>query len=777
VFPEDTDASGLDGANDQVKIRNSVGTWAGTANDWTNVTDANLAVATDKVTVTINLADLTNDIKEGAWIEIETITTKVRNPSAIGDYTLTVATSVDTTKVESPAYTTTAPVVGGFVYVYNPSNILLATYGGSSALNDADTGGYFDQEGYTIKVGPGTYTLTGDISITGKGVTLESSEDAAATIIKAAGFALQINTGGEDVVIDGFTIDDADYGVDIDEDDATVKDCVITDATEAGVRIQDGGTDATISDNVIEDCDTGILFAAQSPAVDLGDVDITGNTITEANTLGAIAFGGGNEDVDITGNTITDNEVSGICFVDEDVNDVACDDILIEGNTISANEEHGIEIAENDVAPTKLVIRENDIIDNEKDGMNILGWDADTDVVMFNNFSGNTSDNIETTVAVTNAVFNWWGSAVEDDITAELSGAGTVTYDPWLADTQEAVVSGSKVAVGADTVTSIDAKSVAGVKVSGMEDDDGDGAYIISAAKYEANPEGAIDDAIGFYDVYVALDDTVCDPAEVSAKLKFYSTAITGTSTVSFWTGDFWAECSDITARDGLVWVTVTEDTTPTLDELKGTPFVVVAGPEEAGIAAPALVDPAKGEEDVSLSPSFSWDTVAGATGYSFELADNPLFVLPIVSLTDGGGLTVPFYKYVGELDYSTVYYWRVKALDINWTDFSVSNSSDWEAGVFTTEAEVIPEEPEAPVWTCPVCGLTFDSRDALAEHAASAHPPEEPPVITIESPDVVVPLPAETPITPAWIYAIIAVGAVLVISVIVLIVRTRRVA
>jgi len=103
---------------------------------------------------------------------------------------------------------------------------------------------------------------------------------------------------------------------------------------------------------------------------------------------------------------------------------------------------------------------------------------------------------------------------------------------------------------------------------------------------------------------------------------------------------------------------------------------------------------------------------------------------------------------------------------------------SVWSGGVFLTVAEVIPEPEPEPVWTCPQCGLDFATRAALAAHAATAHPPVEPPDIIVE-PDVevIVPLPAETPITPAWIYVIIGVGAVLVIALIVLIVRTRRVA
>ncbi|GAI15508.1 unnamed protein product, partial [marine sediment metagenome] len=179
------------------------------------------------------------------------------------------------------------------------------------------------------------------------------------------------------------------------------------------------------------------------------------------------------------------------------------------------------------------------------------------------------------------------------------------------------------------------------------------------------------------------------------------------------------------------------------------------------------------GAEDVILKPTLAWGTVAGAIGYDFELADNPLFVMPMVSLTgDMARLITPFYQQVTTLDYSTYYYWRAKAV-------SADAESVWSSAVFMTMAEPIPEpEPEAEVWMCSE-GLTFSSRAALEAHLATAeaHQPVEPADIVVVPPDIIVPLPAETPITPAWIYVIIGVGAVLIIALLVLIVRTRRVA
>ncbi|TET25860.1 MAG: hypothetical protein E3J67_02955 [Dehalococcoidia bacterium] len=134
---------------------------------------------------------------------------------------------------------------------------------------------------------------------------------------------------------------------------------------------------------------------------------------------------------------------------------------------------------------------------------------------------------------------------------------------------------------------------------------------------------------------------------------------------------------------------------------------------------------PWMGATDVPLAPTFAWNTADWATGYEFELADNDAFTDAFTK-----SLTTTVYQYETDLTYFTTYFWKVRAV-------SATGTSNWATGVFTTmerPAEIV--EPPPPV----------------------------------EIP----PLPA--PITPAWIWAIVVIGAVLVIAVIVLIVMTRRV-
>jgi len=742
-FPDDTDVTDVGAGDITIEATSGIGSGSGTVTTVTATPDPD-----DDSILEIELDDLgLIGAKIGAMAYLQVTIADVTNPSEPDTYTLEVQTSEEDTYVESEEYDIDAPTVGGFVYVYNPSNILLATYGGSAALDSVRIAGHFAKADYTIKVGAGSYELAANITITGEGLTLESADGAEDVIIDANTFGFII--GADEVTIDGFTIDDAGTAVRIGAEDDVVTNCVITDATTFGVSIAPEGVDATVSDCVFEDCATGIGFAPADPATDdMGDVDITGNEITGADADGAIVFGGGNVDIDITSNTITGNDVPGIYFVDG--SGEACDDIDIVGNTISENDAAGIEIAENADFPTDLIIKENTIADNTDEGILIAGWTAASDYIMFNDISSNDTDVDNTSGIVVNARFNWWGSADEDDFAI----GDDIDYEPWLMGEWATIASGYAVAV--DDVSALSGKDTAGVAVTGMDDDDGSGADIIAAFGYIANPEDALDGAIAFYDLHVVLA-AATDASEVSAKVKLYNNTITENSTAYFWTGDFWAECSDQLARDGLIWVDVSEDTVPALEDLEATPFAVVAGPEVAEeLAAPALAAPESGATDVLLRPTFAWGTVADADGYYFELADNANFVAPMVKLDgDLGRLIVTAYAYRTALPYSTAYYWRVKAVS-GTADAGDLLESAWASAVFVTMAE--PEEPLPPV-------------------VVEEQPVQPAPIITIEQPDIVVPLPAETPITPAWIYAIIGVGAVLIIALLVLIVRTRRVA
>jgi len=116
----------------------------------------------------------------------------------------------------------------------------------------------------------------------------------------------------------------------------------------------------------------------------------------------------------------------------------------------------------------------------------------------------------------------------------------------------------------------------------------------------------------------------------------------------------------------------------------------------------------------------FSWSPWKEATKYQFDLATDPEFKSLVVSAI----VATTAYEYDGALDYGTNYFWRVKALEVNGQNIP----SDWSA-TFSLQTEAAPEPPA--------------------------------------------PAPAETA-TPLWVWAIIAIGAILVTTVLALLTRAR---
>ena len=166
----------------------------------------------------------------------------------------------------------------------------------------------------------------------------------------------------------------------------------------------------------------------------------------------------------------------------------------------------------------------------------------------------------------------------------------------------------------------------------------------------------------------------------------------------------------------------------------------------------PAVLAPVNGAAATAPTPSFSWAPVNGTTEYQFKLADNVALGNPIADVkvkTTGYALTKA-------LEEGKTYYWAVKPLapiEGSWSslaNFTVKTTPPPPAPPPAAAPPVVIKEVPAPVINIP------------------APPPAQEIVIPP-------PPPAPAPITPAYIWAIIIIGAVLVIAVIVLIVRTRR--
>jgi hypothetical protein len=144
----------------------------------------------------------------------------------------------------------------------------------------------------------------------------------------------------------------------------------------------------------------------------------------------------------------------------------------------------------------------------------------------------------------------------------------------------------------------------------------------------------------------------------------------------------------------------------------------------DTALSATIFCSPECGAENITLTPNFSWSAVIGATGYEIEVS----LAEDFATLVASGAPTINAWDGIPQLDYSTTYYWRVRAV-------KDGVYSGWTYCLFSTM-----DEPEEPI------------------------PPVEPVIIE------------QTEVTPTWIWVIIGIGGALTIAVIILIVTTRRV-
>jgi hypothetical protein len=165
------------------------------------------------------------------------------------------------------------------------------------------------------------------------------------------------------------------------------------------------------------------------------------------------------------------------------------------------------------------------------------------------------------------------------------------------------------------------------------------------------------------------------------------------------------------------------------------SPWSAILSFKMGGIAVAGVTSPAKGANNVPVTPTFVWAEAKGAVLYELEVSTDETF-----ATTDLTATPAKAYYQTADADalaYDTTYYWRVR----------VATTGTWVYGVFTTMAE--------PTTPAPLITIT------------------QPPETTIQ-----VELPPPVEAVPGYLlWIIIAIGAVLVIALIVLIVRTRRAA
>jgi hypothetical protein len=162
---------------------------------------------------------------------------------------------------------------------------------------------------------------------------------------------------------------------------------------------------------------------------------------------------------------------------------------------------------------------------------------------------------------------------------------------------------------------------------------------------------------------------------------------------------------------------------------------------------------PAHGATNVAIDTTFSWTAVAGAT-YEFMIAEelgasDKFAIIDYAATCDTNA-----HKLQQNLKYDTQYWWRVRSV-------TSSSTSSWTTSFFTTAKE--PAPPATTTQPAPTVTVTVEPADPVTPIVT----------VTVEPAEV----PDTKPVIPEYLlWIIVAIGAVLVIVVIVLIVRTRRI-
>jgi hypothetical protein len=170
------------------------------------------------------------------------------------------------------------------------------------------------------------------------------------------------------------------------------------------------------------------------------------------------------------------------------------------------------------------------------------------------------------------------------------------------------------------------------------------------------------------------------------------------------------------------------------------------------GIDSFAVSGPARGATGVGMTPTLLWSDYPGAIGYEVMVAEDPTFA--IIEFSHSTENT--FYQIAEELAYATTYYWRVRGVTGPAPPKGAAPGGPWITGVFTTMEEPVPEpEPE---------------KEQVIVVQKEPAPPAEVKIVEV-------PVQQAAPIPAYLLWTIIGIGAILIIALIVLIVRTRRVA
>jgi hypothetical protein len=753
-------------------------------------------------------------------VTVGTLANGVINPSTAGAYTLTVRT-LNAASVEIEAATTSSPYTlivpstefPGTIKVFNSANILMGQGMGATAINDALA--LVTAAGFTLEVGPGVYTEVGP----GPGFTLGASPGSAVSIydtltIKASGAladtVIKSNfiVWADTVTFKGLTMKSATSGqaiIDVKGSGATGANTVNIDgcafgkygtatttvaeqplvtysnSTTSGTgKIQNCTFDSTLGDVadyciLVNTSSVGLTvskntFNIDNTAVAAEDtaIHVFGPVTVSENTFNGPSAANGGLAINSAANvlaTVTSNTFTGLTnafIVGAVVGPVTGGSVNFQKNTVtSCGQAYGSTLYATGKVPLAVYVTGGTItvVGNKISGCKFAivfvynSAAAGATIVEYNDISGNTMGMYHYSGAAhttdLNATHNWWGVATGPTATQQTYFT-TATLGVDASSPLGAAPSNGTVVLGGSNLA---AKSTAAVDVdlytSTMGTPTMDATDIIGIASFATNPGAVAPSATltgpKYFDVSVA--DTDNDASIVL--IKFYGT-VTGNAEVWFYSSlaGTWTKCSSQAANttSGFVAVTITTTSTPDKATLLGTPFVLAEAPPAAPPAAASTQSPLLGASNVPINTSFTWAAVTGAVSYEWQMSAEAGLTDKFSIIDDSKAPTTTACQPTENLLYNTTYHWRVRAVN------SASVKGAWMTAFFTTEKEPVVVEPTPPV---------------VIEQ-------QSPPEITLTIPGDTV---QEVQVIPAYLlWLVIAIGAVLIIAVIVLIARTRRI-
>jgi hypothetical protein len=728
------------------------------------------------VTLTLPAGDY---IGAGAQVLIN-ITAGVNNPAIAGSYAVTVATSAETTAVTSNTFAIINPIIPsipGVATVFNNAGIQLTqTNDLIAAINAVTTGG-------TIKLTAGTYNTNFSTATNlGGSFTIQGTDASAANVILKSAGAWTLT--GKTVVIDSVTIDGTNGPLTITDTTAGGAATVSNSNIIGGVLTMNATGTATGTLNK----DTFTVKTGKTGAV--ANVAVKNGAVVTACTFNVTGTGIGLSAIDdvtlsgstFTGAAVTDNSTtmtgvgisltaaatagSATSITTSTFTGLSPALVVADGTNATFS---GNTLTNCGVTSTYDTIMVNSstgtlyIVNNKITGslQYIATVNANDNMVfiMDNNFATNVKNvnNVAATVKL-NATHNFWGTG----ITAPAS-TSSVDYSSPLGSlpTSANFVAGSP--------TSFDATATAGVNVTAIT-----GASAVGAAALTGNPVtptiASTNTVVKYYDVFgtgaatATIDFFGATPASITAnsQIFFYNTTF-GT----------WQACSNQTINTfgNYVEVTISATTAPTAAMFNGLPFALVTVPTTLGGVGtggtPTPLYPTNGSVNVPITNmTFTWPAVAGAgVTYQFALAqasaNTSANEFAILDYSDN---TLTNAEPSQEtLQYNTVYWWEVRAVTLN-SSGAVSATGPWAINMFTTMPAPVTTTGTGPAVTTVITSVVITN-----------------PVTTVLSTNTSVVITQttgeSTPAIPSYLlWAVIAVGAVLIIAVIVLIVRTRRI-